>query len=123
VGHRALMGGMEEGRAIRFFQFPALGDVLSVVDWGAALLWNAVDAGKEVFDDIFKLALGFDDGAHALELFWFDNALDKNDGMALMLTWSMPIFSRSAMRARISAETGAIFGAARIRVVSMLTMR
>jgi len=95
-----------------------------------------VDGADEVFDDVFELALAFDDGAHALQLFGFDHALDHGDGvhwrrdrvqpsgvLALMLTWSVPRFSRSATQERISPETGPILGRVRISVVSMFTMR
>ena len=42
-----------------------------------------MDGADEVFDDVFELALAFDDGAHALQLFRLDDALDHGDGVAL----------------------------------------
>ena len=96
-----------------------------------------MDAGKQVFDDVFQLALGFDDGAHALQVFRLDDALDEGDGVALGDMIEIEPFrsfgfdadlvdaeaERSAIRARISSEMGTIRGAARMRVVSMFTIR
>jgi len=62
-------------------------DVFGVEDWGyGALFGDAVDGGDQVFDDVFKLALGFNYGAHAPEFVGLGDALDKGDGMALGLS-------------------------------------
>jgi hypothetical protein len=96
-----------------------------------------VDGAEQVFDYVFKLALGFDDGAHALQLVGLLDALDEGDGVALGYVVEVQALgglgldadlvdadpSRSATRARISPAMGEILGAARISVVSMLTMR
>jgi hypothetical protein len=64
------------------FRFPALRDVLRIVDQ-SAFFGDAVDRTEEILDDVFKLALAFDHGAHALEFVGFDGALDQSDSMAL----------------------------------------
>ena len=42
-----------------------------------------MNGAEQVFDDIFKLALGFYDGAHALEFIGLDDALDQGYGVTL----------------------------------------
>ena len=60
-----------------------LGDVVGIEGRGDAALGYAVDAGEEVFDDVFKLALAFNDVAHALEAVALLCALEEDDGVAL----------------------------------------
>src|SRR5579863_2951591 len=60
-----------------------LGDVFGVVDGGDLLFGDAVDGGEQVVDYVFKLALAFDDGAHALQVFIVERAFHQGDGVAL----------------------------------------
>jgi len=61
----------------------ALSNVFRVEGGCVAALGDAVDARQEIFDDVFKLALAFNDVAYALEALFLRGALNENDGVAL----------------------------------------